>query len=58
MRSTLLTMRSHTNDHVISRLDILLPTSSEQKRTKKRRHIDSSQNKSRYLSKIDKNYTL
>jgi len=35
MRSTLLTMRSHTNDHVISRLDILLPTSSEQKRTKK-----------------------
>ena len=28
-------MRSHTNDHVISRLDILLPTSSEQKRTKK-----------------------
>jgi len=58
MRSTLLLMRSHTNDHVISRLGTLVLKSGEQKRTKNRRDIASSQNNSHDLSKIDKNYTL
>jgi len=47
-------MRSHTNDHVISRLGRLVLTSREQKRTKNRRHIASSQNTSHYFSKTDK----
>jgi len=59
MTSTLLTMQSHTHDHVISKLDLLDLTSREQKRTKNAGdHITSSKNKPHYLSRIDKNYTL
>jgi len=49
----------HTHDHVISRLDLLGLTSSERKRTENTGdHITSSQNKSHYLRKFDKNYPL
>ena len=52
-----LTMRSHTHDHVISKLHLFLldRTSREQKRTKKTvDQITSSKNRPHYLSRIDK----
>ena len=60
MRSTLLlNMRSHTHDHVISRLDLLDLTSRELKQTKKAcDHITSFQTKRHYLSKNEKYYSL
>jgi len=59
MRSTLLTMRSHTHDQVISKLNLLDLTSRERKQKKKAvDHITSIKNKPHYLSKIDKNYTF